>query len=488
MIRKLFISFLLLSALLSTRYSFAQSFDEYRKRMMAEFDSYRDKTRREFEDYRKRVNAEYAEFMKRAWTEMKVRPEIPAPQSDPPTPYVYRPEDDRSVPIAPVFADVIDPPVVKPLPKPLIPISVADVTEPVVNVTFFGAECRVHVAKESFMVDMKDNSEKSVSKVWTLFSDGRADILINDCFILKDKLRLCDWAYFQLVKRISAEIYGSDDCGEAVVLQAYLMTQSGYKVRIGRVNNGLRLLLSSDSVIYATSYLQIGGVNFYSLQEVNGPIYICNFEFPAEVTFSLRVDKLPLLPVDEIAGRELQAKRYADAKAVVNHNRNMIDFLDTFPNCSIENYAYASIDDEVKKTLYPALKQAVDGADEDVAANILINFVQTAFEYKVDGDQFGCERTLFPSETLYYPYSDCEDRALLYATLVKELLGLDVVLLDYPDHIATAVHFTHDVEGDCIQVGDKKYLVCDPTYIGADIGHCMPRYRESAVHVINIER
>ena len=28
----------------------------------------------------------------------------------------------------------------------------------------------------------------------------------------------------------------------------------------------------------------------------------------------------------------------------------------------------------------------------------------------------------------YYPYSDCEDRSILFARLVKDLLGLDVVM------------------------------------------------------------
>ena len=124
---------------------------------------------------------------------------------------------------------------------------------------------------------------------------------------------------------------------------------------------------------------------------------------------------------------------------------------------------------------------------EDVAANMLINFVQTAFEYKVDAEQFGYERPLFANETLYYPYSDCEDRALFFATLVRELMGLDVVLLDYPDHIATAVHFTQDLKGDYLMVEGKKYLICDPTYIGANIGTCMPSYRDVAVQIVAIQ-
>lgn len=60
-------------------------------------------------------------------------------------------------------------------------------------------------------------------------------------------------------------------------------------------------------------------------------------------------------------------------------------------------------------------------------------------------DQFGREKYFFAEETLFYPLSDCEDRAIFFAILIRNLLGLDVIGLDYPGHIATAVHFSNDV-------------------------------------------
>ena len=55
---------------------------------------------------------------------------------------------------------------------------------------------------------------------------------------------------------------------------------------------------------------------------------------------------------------------------------------------------------------------------------------------------------------------------MLYSTLVRDLLGLDTILLDYPNHIASAVRFTEDIPGDYVVLDDgSKYLICDPTYI-----------------------
>lgn len=149
-------------------------------------------------------------------------------------------------------------------------------------------------------------------------------------------------------------------------------------------------------------------------------------------------------------------------------------------------YAAASLSPAVKQALYPSLKRQIKGKATTEAANLLLNFVQTAFDYQTDGEQFGAERTLFADESLYYPYCDCEDRSILYANLVHDLLGLDVVLLHYPGHLATAVRFPDELPGNYVLLEGIRYLVCDPTYIGADIGMAMPKYRNSKVEVKTI--
>jgi hypothetical protein len=116
-----------------------------------------------------------------------------------------------------------------------------------------------------------------------------------------------------------------------------------------------------------------------------------------------------------------------------------------------------------------------------------LNFVQTAFDYQTDGQQFGYERSLFADETFFYPYSDCEDRSILFAVLVRELLGLEVVLLSYPKHIATAVRFNSEVTGDALIIDNRRFTVCDPTYLGAGIGMAMDEFRETKAKVILIE-
>jgi hypothetical protein len=72
--------------------------------------------------------------------------------------------------------------------------------------------------------------------------------------------------------------------------------------------------------------------------------------------------------------------------------------------------------------------------------------------------------------------------------LVRELVGLDVVLVYYPGHLAMAVNFDTDVEGDYIMLDGRKFIVCDPTYIFSQVGQTMPEMSNESATVILLNK
>ena len=66
---------------------------------------------------------------------------------------------------------------------------------------------------------------------------------------------------------------------------------------------------------------------------------------------------------------------------------------------------------------------------------------------------------------------------------------MEVVLVYYPGrHLATAVRFDNpDTTGDYLNVDGKKFLICDPTYIGATLGMGMPQLRQVPIEVIRLK-
>ena len=152
--------------------------------------------------------------------------------------------------------------------------------------------------------------------------------------------------------------------------------------------------------------------------------------------------------------------------------------LSDYPLMDVQCYALSVVLPQFHQTISEQLKPQLEDMSQCEAANALLHFVQHVFGYRQDHDLHGRYKVNFVEENFYYDENDCEDRSILYAVLIRSLLGLDVHFVEYPDHECTAVHFT-----DCFTRGigyeynGDFYLICDPTYIGADIGKCMPKYR-----------
>ena len=302
-------------------------------------------------------------------------------------------------------------------------------------------------------------------------------------------MTLGDWAFFCLVRGFSEKCFGRGS-NEAVLMETYLMAQSGYEVRIARADDRLFLLLSFDNEIHLMSYLVLDGKKFYIMDNGNakaGGYYVFNRSFTKnDRSLSLRMPGTPKLTFKSSGDKTFTSKRYPDMTVTMPLNRNLMDFYEDYPKCVWTNYSWAGLSSEVKARLYPVLRKSIEGKSQIEAANRLINFVQTAFDYKTDKDQFGYERSFFADETFFYPYSDCEDRAILFSILVRDLLGLDVVLLLYPDHMATAVHYTERLSGTHFDMDGKTWYISDPTYIGANVGECMPGYAKSSPEVFKL--
>ncbi len=469
----------------------AQSFDEYKQRAQSDFNQYKSDKEREFKEYHDRINAEFAEYMRQAWPEYKSKPAEPVPDSpEPPAPVIKDPDTPPSndpVPFDEVIAvpkPVVPPQPVVPLPnskpQPIKP------NKPVFAFTFYGAKCDMPLEnKHRFM--LANATENAFADGWMILSSDEYLPAVAQCLDYRDKLNLPDWGYVRFVEQMTTAFFSPSQINEARLMQMYILTQSGYKVRIARAGNKLVLLLPSKDTIYNYAYLIVGGSRYYVIDQSmkQAAFYVFNREFPKEQDFSLRIAKQPVLANEATISRRLQSKHNKDLVANVSVNKGLIAFYNDYPlSSNWDIYANASLSEQAKGQLYPALRSSIADKNKPAAANILLHFVQTAFEYATDDEQFGAERPLFADETLFYPYSDCEDRAILYSILVRELLGLDVVLLHYPGHLATAVCFDTEISGDYIMIGGKRYTVCDPTYINANIGEAMPQFKQTPANII----
>lgn len=469
---------------------------------LKDFEQFRQQAYQDYENFRRQANEEYAKFMEEAWKRYDTHPaEEPPAKPKPPVPPVDNtpiqpnpdPNQNTRPPVEtvrvpdPVIITAIPRPEQDDRPQPVEPIvpSAVPVTAASQNVLFYGSALPFHLENDD-LPRMRNADERSVARMWRKLSEPAFDHVIAECLQLRQSRNLCDWAYVQLTQQVAEKQFGVGT-NEAIVMQMYLLTQSGYQMRIGRDDHDqLLLLIGSKEKIFRYRFFVIDGIRFYILERKFNSKSMCIYDhaFPKEKSFSLVLTQ-PDLQVDKTEARTVTSKRYPNLSVTVQSNLNLINFYNDYPiNFNWQYYSLASLSPVIKESLYPALRKAIEGKTDLEAANILINFVQTGFQYKTDEEQFGYERPLYPDETFFYPYSDCEDRSILFSCLVRELLGLEVVLLDYPEHIATAICFKQPVEGDYVVVNGKNYIISDPTFVGATIGMCAPRFKTVSPKVI----
>lgn len=330
-------------------------------------------------------------------------------------------------------------------------------------------------------------SEKEVAAGWEKLSRKNYQSLIDECLYIKKNYKLNDYAYLLLAETVASKLLGSKDENDIILLQSFILCQSGYKVKMARIGNKLGLLYASKDLIYATTYLTVDGEKYYKWGkkiEAGTSIYTYGKNFSGARSYVAMGFSEELGFGGKVKVRTLQSKKYPEMKVVSKVHEGLVDFYKNYPQCDFSVYLNAPVSETVELSAIFALNEFIRGKSQVEAANMLIDFVQTAFAYQTDGEQFGYEKPFFVDELFYYPYCDCEDRSILYSFLIRVLLNLDVVLLDYPNHIATAVCFTERVEGDYILVNGKKYVICDPTYIGASIGMAMPQFKSVAAKVL----
>lgn len=458
----------------------AQDYNDWVSREKDAMNRFRDSVKQDYDEFRRKANEEYAQFMRAKWEAFQLmkgeeKPVIP----EPPKPF----ERDKDTPIPNLPNPIPVKPLPTPDPTPVQPIKRPDgphpspvPSVPEFDFTCYGTPCSVSLDK-SLKIRLKDISENAVADAWLQLSSAPSDALVGDCLDLREEMALGDWAYYCMLGDLSEKCFGKAT-DEATLMQAYLLVQSGYKVRIGHKNGHLVLLLPFDGTIYEKSYLQFKGEKYYIMAgKESGTVYMFNRAFSdSEQEMSLRMPCPPKFAFSPSGSKEYKSVRYPELSVTLSINKNLMDFYRDYPSCTWTNYSWAGLSDEVKTQLYPMLRKGIEGKNQIEAANRIINFVQTAFDYKTDQEQFGYERPLFGDETFYYPYSDCEDRAILFSILVRDLLGLDVVLLQYSRHMATAVHYTEDLNGYYLTIEGKNYYVSDPCYIGADVGECAPKH------------
>ncbi len=471
----------------------SKSFDDYVRNKKAEFEAFRQRKMTEFEQYRQRLNEEYANLLNSRWSTFKEEPGMtPIMEPEPVKPIVAdndRAEKPRQVAIGRV---VKPSPAIPDVPVTLPGSSSAGNTYPV-NFRFFNTPCGIGNF-DTALLSMAKTDNRSLTAAWRKLTDNeRLTPLVNDCLRLREDMRLCDWGYLLLVEKVAATLYPkSTDC--QAFLAVALLNQSGYDARLGLKDGRLVMMFHPSHTIYESPFLCIDGKAYYprgANAKGNAPLSTYSGDYRKSPTpIRLTIDRYPRFSPPEAGTRTYSSATWKSAPPFeVTVNASVIEFFNAYPAVDWPVYGVAPMGPELSSVLLPVMRMLTEDMGEVEAVNMILSYLNYGFNYMTDGDQFGREKSFFFEENFYYPYNDCEDRAILFAKLVNSVLGLDVVYLKLPRHLACAVRFSPDtsITGSSVKVDGQTYYVCDPTCIGGKAGYLAAQFANSTPEVYKIK-
>lgn len=460
----------------------------------SDFEKFKEQSERTFDAYRDSINAIFAKALEGEWSPFEVskpeeRPRKPEPQTPPEAP---KPKPDRKpedVPQRLIGGDIVPPPLEAPKPRKL-PVPKLPSNMNALALPFYGRDVKLDVPKDDKLSSciLPDNSERSVAGFWQSMAQADLEESIARLILLQQKLQLNDWAMYDMTHRLAEKLF--PDADRQVAATVFLLNQMEYDARIARSTKGLACMLAIDGMVYSVPFITLQSKRYYLFMPNNGQktlegnvyTYSCTFE-NAVLKLDMQIAFAPKMAQSE------STTPYRFGNIVMPVNLNLVDFYKNYPQVEFTVYANAAVDNDFRERVEENFRPMVQGKGTREAVAVLLNYMHYGFDYATDDEQFGYEKPFFCEENFYYPKNDCEDRGILFSYLVRYLLGLDVVLLDYPNHIATAVCFPEgNVEGDYYEVDGKRFVVCDPTYIGASIGMTQPAYRTTKAKIIQLRK
>lgn len=316
-------------------------------------------------------------------------------------------------------------------------------------------------------------TSNSVKGFYSKVNAGHYQELIQALLGYKDKYKLNDWLYYQLVRKTAQEISPkAENYGRYTLYKWFLMTKSGYDAKVAVGNDQIIFYIRNNEDIADIPYFMVDDKKYTCLnyhdygklfkrEDAYKPV---NIEIPeAKDAFSYKVTRMPEFKPEDYVEKQIAFNyKHKAYHFKVKLNSEVDKIFANYPGVDFETYFNIPLSRETYQSLVPILKENVKGMNTKKGVDYLMRFTRYAFLYENDEDNFGKEKRLSPEQTLLNKYSDCDDRAALFFFLVKEIYNLPMIAMLYPTHITMAVQFDKPV-GNAIIYNGKSYTVCEPT-------------------------
>lgn len=361
---------------------------------------------------------------------------------------------------------------------------------------FYGDSLVLPVEKSVHVSVVEPLSKNSILDFYNALKSAPYQPIVQKLLQYRDEKKLDDWFYYQLIRTAAEKLSPkAANYHRYTLYKWFLLNESGYSATTRFRNDTLLLYVRSEEIIYDIPYYMINDKQYVCLNyhDYNSQVDVDAVSFKTlslatngNNRFSYKVTQLPVIKKNNYTVKQLQF----DYK---NKEYNFNVLLDQqvqkiFTNYPVVDYASQfniPISQTTYNSLVPLLRDAVKNMNQQQGVDYLMQFTRSAFLFETDTKAYGKEKRLSVEQTLFYDYSDCEDRSAFFFFLVKEIYQLPMIVLSYPTHITVAVQFDRPV-GTPIVYNGEPYSVCEPTPQKKNlrIGELLPSLKKQAYEVV----
>lgn len=341
--------------------------------------------------------------------------------------------------------------------------------ERTIELSFYSETLNISYPSEIVLPGFIIAEDLSLIDYYKRMEDTPYQALLEDLQAYKAQYQLNDWLYYELLKNVVSKIFKRQGPLKKGVSLWFLLTKSGFDTRLSYLDNDIFIYVWSEEDIYETPMIQDQGRKFINLSSIN-----IAKESPKELKlllfrpgsqglpFSFKMEKLPQLSA-QVQTKEVSFKvKDQNFHLAFKMDVTLYEIMKNYPAIGELEYFNIPMSAVTYRSLIPKLKFMVEDKTIPEALRILVGFTRTGFAYKDDNEIFGRSKPMIAEELFHYPYSDCEDRSVLFYHLVKEILGLPMLIVAYPDHLTIAVS-SQELKGQAFLFNDEEYYICDPT-------------------------
>lgn len=362
------------------------------------------------------------------------------------------------------------------------------------NVEFYGQTLMLSQSEEiDNALDVRTvNKVMLIRTIINRLQNTDYNVVISQIQQIGQKYQFSDWLTYRLVSAYVKQAYASASGVKREVLTGFLMIQLGYNVQMAYDQRLVHLFVATNDQLYDTPTIQIKGQSYVNLTSIDmgrnfkGGVYLITLPLTngrkllyfSDLSYPEQFFQTKTIPLNFVYNN----KQYS---FTVDVNSGIRPIMNDSP--LVDEFAYfeAVPSGAFSKSIQLELGPIIDEMEVKEALSFLAYFTRSLFEYQDDISLYGKSKPLVAEEVFLYKYSDCEDRSALYFYMVKELLGLPMIVVAFEDHISIAVNFDSPV-GVPIRYKGDDYYFCDPTGpVESDmIGQVPTGYENKAFKII----